>query len=149
MKKALNIVLIALLAITVVLCAWAIIATPASSLGTPDASACLALSLNLFWGYLLVVGAICAAVFCAIWGLAKNPAGIKGSLLALGIVVVVVVASYLIAKANQVLVPNIEKGGYFGEWQTLLSSASIWVAYFGMAGAILAALWSEIVAAFK
>lgn len=149
MKKALNILLIALLAITVALCGWAIFSTPSSSLGTPDAASCLALTCNLLWGYLLVVGAICAAVFCAIWGLVKNPAGIKGSLLALGIVVVVVVASYLIAKTNQVLVPNIEDGGYFGEWQTILSSASIWVAYFGMAGAILAALWSEIAAAFK
>ncbi|MDE6778627.1 MAG: hypothetical protein K2J51_04055 [Alistipes sp.] len=149
MKKVLNILLIVLLAITVALCAWAVIATPASSSGAIDAAACTAVAYNIVWAYLLFVGTICAALYCAIVGMVKSSTGIKSTLVSVGVVVVVVAASYLIAKGHEVLIPNIEKGGYFGESETLLSSASIWVAYFAMAGAILSALWSEITGAFK
>lgn len=149
MKKALNILLVVLLVISVALCGWAIFATPSTSLGIPNAADCLAVSVNLLWSYFLLVVAICAIVYSAIVGMTKNAAGGKSSLLSIGIIVVVVVASYFIAKANHVLVPNIDKGGYFGEWQTLLSNASIIVSYFGLAGVILVALWSEIRDALK
>jgi len=149
MKKVLNILLIVLLTITAVLCAWAIFATPSSSSGAADASACTAIAYNLVWAYVLFVVTVCSALYCAVSGMLKSPAGIKSSLVSLGIVVVVVLASYLIAKGHEVLIPNIENGGYFGASETLLSSASIWVAYFAMAGAILSAIWSEVSGAFK
>ena len=148
MKKVLNILLIALLAITVVLCAWAITATPATS-QAPSAAECGAVALNLVWGYILGVGAIVAAICCAIWGMVQNPAGIKSTLLAAGIAIVVVVASYLIAKGAPAKIPDLEHGGFFPDGDSLLSSASIWVVYFCMAGAILTAIWSEVMGAFK
>ena len=148
MKKVLNILLIALLAITVVLCAWAIAATPATS-QAPSAAECGAVALNLVWGYILGVGAIAAAICCAIWGMVQNPAGIKSTLLAAGIAIVVVVASYLIAKGAPAKIPDLEHGGFFPDGDSLLSSASIWVVYFCMAGAILTAIWSEVMGAFK
>ena len=148
MKKALNILLIALLAITVVLTVWAITATPATSLA-PTAAECGAVAMSLVWGYILFVGAIAAALCCAAWGMVQNPAGIKSTLLAAGIAIVVVVASYLIAKGAPAKIPNLEDGGYFGDGEALLSSASIWVVYFCMAGAILTAIWSEITGALK
>lgn len=148
MKKVLNILLIALLAITVALCAWAIASTPATSQG-PTAADCGVISITLVWGYILFVGAVVAALLCALWGMLKNPTGIKSTLVAAVVVVVVVVASYLIAKGGNVKIPNLEDGGYFGDGEAVLSSASLWVAYFGMAGAILAAVWSEIWGAIK
>ena len=148
MKKVLNILLIALLAITVVLCAWAIAVTPATSLA-PAAAECGAVAMTLVWGYILFVGAIAAALCCAAWGMVQNPAGIKSTLLAAGIAVVVIVASYLIAKGAPAKIPNLEDGGYFADSESLLSSASIWVVYFCMAGAILTAIWSEITGALK
>ena len=72
MKKVLNILLIVLLAITVALCAWAVIATPASSSGAIDAAACTAVAYNIVWAYLLFVGTICAALYCAIVGMVKS-----------------------------------------------------------------------------
>ena len=148
MKKVMNILLIALLAITVALTAWAIAVTPATS-QAPAAAECGAVAMSLVWGYILFVGAIAAAVCCAAWGMVQNPSGIKSTLLAAGLAVVVVVASYLIAKGAPAKIPNLEDGGYFGDSEALLSSASIWVVYFCMAGAILTAIWSEITGALK
>ena len=48
--------------------------------GGSDAS----ISINLMWGYFLVVFAIAAAIFCAVFGMIQNPAGIKGTNLSLG-----------------------------------------------------------------
>ena len=148
MKKALNILLIALLAITVVLCAWAVAATPATSMA-PSASECGAVAMTLVWGYILFVGAIVAALCCAAWGMVQNPAGIKSTLLAAGLAVVVIVASYLIAKGAPAKIPDLEHGGFFPDGDSQLASASIWVVYFCMAGAILTAIWSEITGALK
>ena len=148
MKKLLGILLIALLAITVILCAWAVAATPSTS-SAPAAAECGAVALNLVWGYILLVGAAAAAVCCAVWGMVQNPKGLKSTLLAAGIAIVVVVASYLIAKGAPAKIPNLGDGGYFADSEALLSSASIWVVYFCMAGAILTAIWSEITGAFK
>ena len=71
MKKILNILLGVLMAITVVMMAYAIFT------GGSDA----AISANLVWGYVLMVLAICSVLFCAVYGMMKNPAGIKGTLL--------------------------------------------------------------------
>ena len=39
-----------------------------------------AISVNLIWGYALFVFALASALFCAIFGMIKNPAGIKDAL---------------------------------------------------------------------
>ena len=91
MKKILNILLGVLMAITVVMMAYAIFT------GGSEA----AISANLVWGYVLMVLAICSVIFCAVYGMMKNPAGIKGTLLSLGLVVVVVLASYFVAAGRR------------------------------------------------
>ena len=73
MKKILNILLGILMAITVVLMVYAI------ATGGSDAS----ISVNLMWGYFLFVFAVAAAIFCAVFGMIQNPAGIKGTILSL------------------------------------------------------------------
>ena len=148
MKKVLRILLIALLAITVVLTAWAVVATPATSM-SPMLAECGAVAASLVWGYILLVGAVLAAVCCAVWGMVQNPTGVKSTLIAAATAVVIVVVSYLIAKGAPAKIPNLEDGGYFGDGEALLSSASIWVAYFVMAGAVLSAVWSEVWGALK
>ena len=80
MKKILNILLGILMAITVVLLVYAI------ATGGSDA----AISLNLVWGYFLFVFAVAAALFCAIFGMIQNPAGIKGTILSLALIIIVV-----------------------------------------------------------
>ena len=148
MKKALNILLIALLAITVALTVWAVVATPATSM-SPMLAECGAIAAALVWGYVLFAGAVLAALCCAVWGMVENPSGIKSTLIAVVTCVVIIVASYLIAKGSPARIPNLEDGGYFGESEALLSSASIWVAYFVGAGAVLTAVWSEVWGALK
>ena len=68
-----------LMAITVVLLVYAI------ATGGSDA----AISLNLVWGYFLFVFAVAAALFCAIFGMIQNPAGIKGTILSLALIIIV------------------------------------------------------------
>ena len=71
MKKILNILLGVLMAITAVLLVYAL------ATGGSDAS----ISINLMWGYFLVVFAIAAAIFCAVFRIIQNPPGIKGTIM--------------------------------------------------------------------
>lgn len=139
MKKILNILLGVLMAITVVLMVYAI------ATGGSDA----AISANLIWGYVLMVLAVCAVLFCAVYGMTKNPAGIKGSLLSLGLIVVVVLVSYFIAKGHNIEIPNFADGGVFARNETVISDCSIIVAYIAMIAAFLTAIYSEVAKLFK
>ena len=134
MKKILNILLGVLMAITVVMMAYAIFT------GGSEA----AISANLVWGYVLMVLAICSVIFCAVYGMMKNPAGIKGTL-----VVVVVLASYFVAAGRDILIPNFSDGGYFPHTATVIADCSILVAYIAMGAAIVVALYSEVAKLFK
>ena len=87
MKKILNIILGVLLAVMAVLGIYAI------ATGGSEAS----ISLNLIWCYVLLALAIASAIFCAIFGMIQNPAGVKGTLLSFALIVVVVLVSYFIA----------------------------------------------------
>ena len=122
MKKILNILLIVLLAVTFLLTVYAVAAGP-EALNA-------AINLNLIWGYILFGVAILSALGCAVMGMAKNPAGVKSSILSLVLVVVVIGASYFIANGHDV------KTGFLAS-------------YVAAAGAILAAVYSEIANALK
>ncbi len=139
MKKLLNILLGALMAITVVMMVYAI-ATSGSQ---------AAIGANLVWGYVLMALAICSVIFCAIYGMAKNPAGIKGTLLSLGLVIVVVLVSYFVAAGKDIQIPNFADGGYFPHSATVIADSSILVAYIAMGAAIVVALYSEVAKLFK
>ncbi|MDE6375353.1 MAG: hypothetical protein K2L09_06460, partial [Alistipes sp.] len=92
MKKILNILLGVLMAITAVLLIYAI-ATGGSE---------TAVGLNLIWGYFLFVFAIAAAIFCAVFGMVKNPAGIKGTILSLALILIVIGVSYFYSASHTV-----------------------------------------------
>uniref|UniRef100_UPI004055CE42 hypothetical protein n=1 Tax=Alistipes sp. TaxID=1872444 RepID=UPI004055CE42 len=141
MKKFVNILLIVLLVITVALAAYAVFASPEGR----DA----AVSLNLMWGYFLFGAGILAALACAVWGMIQSPAGLKKSLLSALLIVAVIAISYVVASGNDVKIINLDTGGYFEHWETVLAEAGILVAYVAGAGAVLAAIYSEIANALK
>lgn len=139
MKKALNILLGILMAIMVVLMLYAI------ATGGSEA----AISLNLIWAYFLLVFAICAALFCAIFGMIQNPAGIKGTMLSVGLIIIIVGVAYFISASHTVEIPDLASGGIFEAGETVLTETSILVTYVAMVAAFVTAIATEIYGAFK
>ena len=139
MKKILNIMLGVLMAITAVLLVYAI------ATGGSDA----AISVNLTWGYFLVVFAIAAAIFCAVFGMIQNPAGIKGTILSLALISVIIGVAYFISAGHSIQIPDLANGGVFGAGETVLTETSILVTYVAMVAAFLTAVVTEIYGAFK
>lgn len=139
MKKILNILLGVLMAITAVLLVYALVT------GGSDAS----ISLNLVWGYFLFVFAIAAAVFCAVFGMIKNPAGIKGTILSLGLIVVIVGVSYFYSAGHTVNIIDLQNNGIFDQGETVITETSILVTYVAFVAAFLTAVATEVWAVFK
>ncbi len=139
MKKILNVLLGILMAVTVILLVYAM------ATGGSEA----AISLNLVWGYILFGAAIVAALGCAAYGMAKNPAGIKGTLLSLALIIVIVVASYLYASGHTVNIVDLQNNGFFGHGETVITEASILVTYVAFAAAFVTAIATEIWSLFK
>ena len=139
MKKILNILLGVLMAITAVLLVYAL------APGGSDAS----ISINLMWGYFLVVFAIAAAIFCAVFGMIQNPAGIKGTIMSLALIIVIVGAAYFISAGHSINIPDLANGGFFGAGETVLTETSILVTYVALVAAFLTAVVTEIYGAFK
>lgn len=151
MKKILNISLGVLLVITVLLLLYAVVAGINSTAAKPtdDPALMAAISANLIWGYILFALAIVAALGCAVYGMAKNPAGIKGTLLSLLLVIVVIGVAYFIAAGHTIQIPDLANNDFFGHNETVLTEASIIVTYVAMAAAFLTAIVTEIWRAFK
>ena len=145
MKKILNILLGVLMVVTVILLIYAIVA---GANGT-EAALNAAISANLIWGYILFALAIVAALGCAVYGMAKNPAGIKGTILSLVLVVVIIGAAYFISASHTVQIPDLANNDVFGHSETVLTETSIIVTYVAMAAAFLTAIGTEIWRAFK
>lgn len=145
MKKLLNILLGVLLVITFALLAYAMASTHPENPTEYDA----AVSLNLWWGYLLFAAAIAAAIVCAIVGMIKNPSGIKGTILSLVLIVVVVGVSYFLSASHDVQIVDLQNNGYFGHGETVITETSILVTYVAMAVAFVTAIATEIWSAFK
>ncbi len=139
MKKILNILLIVLVAITVALTGYAVMT------GGADA----AISANLMWGYFLFVFALAAALFCAAFGMVKSPEGIKGTILSVGLIIVVIGVAYFIAAGHTVNIPNLADGGFFGQGETVLTETSILVTYVAFVCAFIVAIGTEIYGALK
>ena len=127
------------MAITAVLLVYAI------ATGGSDA----AISVNLTWGYFLVVFAIAAAIFCAVFGMIQNPAGIKGTILSLALIIVIIGVAYFISAGHSIQIPDLANGGVFGAGETVLTETSILVTYVAMVAAFLTAVVTEIYGAFK
>lgn len=139
MKKALNILLGVLMVVTVGLTAYAIAA------GGSDA----AISLNLIWGYCLMIGAVVAAVGGAIYSTLKSPAGAKMSILSVVLILAIVGVAYFISAGHTVQIVDLQNNGYFPHVDTVITETSILVTYVAFAASILTALVTEIWAAFK
>ena len=119
MKKILNILLGVMMAITAVLLVYAM------ATGGSEA----AIGANLIWGYFLFVFAIAAALFCAIFGMIQNPAGIKGTIISVALILVIVGASYAYSASHTVNIIDLQNNGFFGHGETVITETSILVTY--------------------
>ncbi len=145
MKKVLNILLGVLLLITVALVGYAISAEHPQNVAAFDAS----VSMNLWWGYILFGVAIVCAILCAVVGMIKNPAGIKGTILSLVLVIVVVGVSYFLAAGHDIQIVDLQNNSFFDHSETVITETSILVTYVAMAVAFVTAIVTEIWGAFK
>ncbi len=135
MKKILNILMISLFAVTLALVAWAVVSGGSE----------VAISWNLIWGYALLVGAVVSVLWAALKGLVADPAGVKKTLLAVALVVVVVGAALGIALSHKGLViPNSAGGVFDNPFELVISEVGILVTYVVAAAALLVTLYAEV-----
>ncbi|MDE6446455.1 MAG: hypothetical protein K2L06_06315 [Alistipes sp.] len=139
MKKILNILLGVLMAVTAILMIYAV------ATGGSEA----AVSLNLIWGYFLFAAAIAAAIFCAIFGMIKNPAGIKGTIVSVALILIIVGVSYFYSASHTVNIIDLQNNGVFSHGETVITETSILVTYVAFVAAFLTAIVTEIRGAFK
>ena len=135
MKKKLNILLAALFAVTLALVGWAVISGGSE----------VAVSWNLIWGYALLVVAIVSVICAAIKGTITHPAGLKSTLLAVAIVIVVVGAALGVALSHDGLVVPNSAGGVFDDpFELAISETGIIVTYIVAAATILVTIFGEV-----
>lgn len=134
-----------LLAITAALMIYAVVAPHPDDPSAYDAS----VSLNLYWGYFLLVFAIASAIFCAVFGTIKNPASLKLVALSAGLIIVIVGVAYFLAAGHTVNIPDLANNGYFGHTETVITETSVIVTYVAMVAAFLVAVATEVYNAFK
>ena len=140
MKLALKILLIALFVITLGLVAWAVISGGAE----------IAISCNLIWGYVLLALAILSVIFAAIMGVATNPKGLKKSILAAVLVIVVVGIAGACAWLSDIQsIPNSAGGNFTDKTELAISNVGIIVTYIVAAAAVLVTIGVEVVNALK
>ena len=140
MKKMLNILMAALFVITLALVGWAMISGGSE----------VAISWNLMWGYALLVAAVVAVLCAAIKGTITNPAGLKNTLIAVAIVVVVVGAALGVALSHDGLVVPNSAGGVFDDpFELAISETGIIVTYIVAVAAILVTIVGEVRNALK
>ena len=135
MKKILNILLGLLFAITAAMVGWAVVSGGAE----------VAISWNLVWGYALLVGAMVSVLWAAIKGTITNPAGLKNTLLALVLVVVVVGAALFIALGlDGLVIPNSAGGVFDDPFELVISEVGILVTYVVAAASIVVTAFVEV-----
>ena len=140
MKKKLNIVLVALFVITLAFVGWAVVSGGSE----------VAISWNLIWGYVLLVAAIVSVLCAAIKGTITNPAGLKNTLIAVVLVVVVVGAALGIALSHDGLVVPNSAGGVFDDpFELVISETGILVTYVVAAATLLVTIFAEVRNALK
>ena len=130
----------ALFVITLALVGWAVVSGGAE----------VAISWNLMWGYALLVTAIVSVICAAIKGTITNPAGLKNTLIAVAIVVVVVGAALGVALSHDGLVVPNSAGGVFDDpFELAISETGIIVTYIVAAATILVTIFGEVRNALK
>ena len=132
--------MVALFVITFALVGWAVISGGSE----------VAISWNLMWGYALLVTAIVSVICAAIKGTITNPAGLKNTLIAVAIVVVVVGAALGVALSHDGLVVPNSAGGVFDDpFELAISETGIIVTYIVAAATILVTIFGEVRNALK
>ena len=127
--------MVALFVITLALVGWAVVSGGAE----------VAISWNLLWGYALLVAAIVSVICAAIKGTITNPAGLKNTLIAVAIVVVVIGAALGVALSHDGLVVPNSAGGVFDDpFELAISETGIIVTYIVAAATILVTIISEV-----
>lgn len=133
-------VLVALFVITLTFVGWAVISGGSE----------VAISWNLIWGYVLLVAAIVSVLYAAIKGTITNPAGLKNTLIAVVLVVVVVGAALGIALSHDGLVVPNSAGGVFDDpFELVISETGILVTYVVAAATLLVTIFAEVRNALK
>ncbi len=133
-------VLVALFVITLAFVGWAVISGGSE----------VAISWNLIWGYVLLVAAIVCVLYAAIKGTITNPAGLKNTLIAVVLVVVVVGAALGIALSHDGLVVPNSAGGVFDDpFELVISETGIIVTYVVAAATLLVTIFAEVRNALK
>ena len=124
-----------LFAVTAAMVGWAVVSGGAE----------VAISWNLVWGYALLVGALVCVLWAAVKGTITNPAGLKNTLLALVLVVVVVGAALFIALGHDGLVIPNSAGGVFDDpFELVISEVGILVTYVVAAASIVVTAFVEV-----
>ncbi len=108
-----------------------------------------AVGANLYLGYALLGLVIVSALFGAGYGMLKSSTGLLKTIISFVIVAVVIVGSYVYASGHTIEITNIENGGVFGASETIITESSVVITYIAMGAAIVAALVSEVMGAFK
>ena len=135
MKKMLNILLGVLFAVTAGLVGWAVVSNGNE----------VAVSWNLLWGYALLVMAVVSVLGAALKGTITNPAGLKKTLLAVVLVVVVVGAALFIALCHDgVVIPNSAGGVFDNPFELVISEVGLLVTYVVAASSIVVTLFTEV-----
>lgn len=140
MKKLLNIVMGSLFAVTIALVLWAVVSGGSE----------VAISWNLLWGYALLVVAVVCVLWAAIKGTITHPAGLKNTLIAVVIVVVVVGAALGYALSHDGLtIPNSAGGVFDDPFELVISETGILVTYVVAAATLIVTLVGEVRNALK
>lgn len=141
MKKVLNILLGVMMAITVVLVVM-MVAGGRDAAGNPDVNGII------IWTYVLFALGLVAALGSAVYNTFTNPSGLKGSLVSIIAIAVVLGIAYALTDASTPM--NMADGTVMDDKLVLgVSDFSIYVTYFAMAAALLAALFAEVKSAIK
>ena len=132
--------MVALFVVTLALVGWAVVSGGSE----------VAISWNLIWGYALLVAAGVGVLCAAIKGTITNPAGLKNTLIAVAIVVVVVGAALGVALSHDGLVVPNSAGGVFDDpFELAISETGIIVTYIVAAATILVTIFGEVRNALK
>ncbi|MBO5894126.1 MAG: hypothetical protein J6Q31_07695 [Alistipes sp.] len=134
-----------LIAVTLALVFWSVFTTPE----VPTVENATAVGSMLMWGYAIFAVALVIAIIAAISDLIQKPTGIKGTIFAGVAVVAIIAGAYFIANGHDYQIVDLGNQGYFERDDTVISDASILVAYVAGAGAIISAIYSAISDALK
>ena len=132
--------MVGLFVVTLAFVAWAVISGGSE----------VAISWNLIWGYVLLVAAVVSVICAAIKGTITHPAGLKNTLVATAIVVVVVGIALGVALSHDgLVVPNSAGGVFDNPFDLVISETGIIVTYIVAAATILVTIAGEVRNALK